>query len=192
MAEYGAPALPAALDVPVLVTSAAADPIVGNAGLESVTGALTASGIRWTALAWQAPDIRRHSIRHVHRAAPKHMSQTGRFLRMGASARPDHGRADSLDASFGPVAVYRAVVFLRSLEPRTARTTAEVIKCVVWPLAVLTVLHRVIIKAVNGFRTDDFKPVYEAALAFLNRRPVYTANFDWSIRTTCIHRRGRC
>ncbi|HET8995014.1 MAG TPA: glycosyltransferase family 87 protein [Rhodococcus sp. (in: high G+C Gram-positive bacteria)] len=70
-------------------------------------------------------------------------------------------------------------MFLRSLEPRTARTTAEVIKCVVWPLAVLTVLHRVIIKAVNGFRTDDFKPVYEAALAFLNRRPVYTANFDW-------------
>ncbi|MCK0092234.1 alpha/beta hydrolase [Rhodococcus sp. F64268] len=47
------PPLPAALDVPVLVTSAAADPIVGNAGLDSVTGALTASGIRWTALAWQ-------------------------------------------------------------------------------------------------------------------------------------------
>ncbi|TCN58129.1 arabinofuranan 3-O-arabinosyltransferase [Rhodococcus sp. SMB37] len=75
--------------------------------------------------------------------------------------------------------MYRAVVFLSSLEPRTARTTAEVVKCVVWPLAVLTVLHRVVIKAVNGFRTDDFKPVYEAALAFLNRRPVYTANFDW-------------
>jgi len=75
--------------------------------------------------------------------------------------------------------VYRAVVFLSSLEPRTARTTAEVVKCVVWPLAVLTVLHRVVVKAVNGFRTDDFTPVYNAALAFLNRRPVYTANFDW-------------
>ena len=74
---------------------------------------------------------------------------------------------------------YRAVVFLSSLEPRTARTTAEVVKAVVWPLAILTVLHRVVIKAVNGFRTDDFAPVYNAALAFLNRRPVYTANFDW-------------
>lgn len=51
--SMAAPPLPAALDVPVLVTSAAADPIVGNAGLESVTGALTASGIRWAALAWQ-------------------------------------------------------------------------------------------------------------------------------------------
>lgn len=74
---------------------------------------------------------------------------------------------------------YRAVVFLSSLEPRTARTTSEVVKAVVWPLAILTVLHRVVIKAVNGFRTDDFAPVYNAALAFLNRRPVYTANFDW-------------
>lgn len=75
--------------------------------------------------------------------------------------------------------VYRAVVFLSSLEPRTARTTAEVVKAVVWPLAVLTVLHRVVVKAVNGFRTDDFTPVYNAALAFLNRKPVYTANFNW-------------
>ncbi|MEE2033912.1 glycosyltransferase family 87 protein [Rhodococcus chondri] len=70
-------------------------------------------------------------------------------------------------------------MFLSSLEPRTARTTAEVVKCIAWPLAVLTVLHRVVVKAVNGFRTDDFTPVYNAALAFLNRQPVYTANFQW-------------
>ncbi len=89
-------------------------------------------------------------------------------------------------------AVYRAVVFLRSLEPRTARTTAELVKAVVWPLAVLTVLHRVVIKAVNGFRTDDFTPVYNAALAFLNRRPVYTAEFQWSIPTTSIRLPARC
>lgn len=42
----------------------------------------------------------------------------------------------------------------------------------------MTVLNRVFIKAVNGFITDDFKPVYNASLAFLNGRPVYTANFD--------------
>lgn len=70
-------------------------------------------------------------------------------------------------------------MFLSSLEPRTARTTAEVVKCIAWPLAVLTVLHRIVVKAVNGFRTDDFAPVYNAALAFLNRQPVYTANFQW-------------
>ncbi|WP_241384403.1 alpha/beta fold hydrolase [Rhodococcus sp. CH91] len=47
------PPLPAALDVPVLVSSGAADPIVGNAGVESVTGVLTAGGIPWASLSWQ-------------------------------------------------------------------------------------------------------------------------------------------
>ena len=70
------------------------------------------------------------------------------------------------------------MVFLRQLEPRTARTTADVIRFALWPLAVMTVLNRVFIKAVNGFVTDDYKPVYQASLDFLNGREVYTANFD--------------
>lgn len=74
--------------------------------------------------------------------------------------------------------MYRATVFLQRLEPRTGRTTAEVVKFALWPLAIMTVLHRVLVKAVNGFRTDDFAPVYRAALAFLNGEPVYIANFD--------------
>ncbi|MBF6415922.1 DUF2029 domain-containing protein [Nocardia cyriacigeorgica] len=74
--------------------------------------------------------------------------------------------------------MYRAPVLLRQLEPRTARTTAEVIKFALWPLAVMTVLNRVLIKAVNGFVTDDYRPVYQASLDFLNGRAVYTANFD--------------
>lgn len=75
--------------------------------------------------------------------------------------------------------MYRATVFPRQLEPRTARTTAEAVRFALWPLAVMTVLHRVLVRAVNGARTDDFTPVYRAALAFLNRQPVYTANFNW-------------
>lgn len=43
----------------------------------------------------------------------------------------------------------------------------------------MTVLNRVFIKAVNGFITDDYKPVYQASLDFLNGREVYTSNFDW-------------
>lgn len=74
--------------------------------------------------------------------------------------------------------MYRAPVFLRQLEPRTARTTAEVIRFALWPLAVMTVLNRVFIKAVNGFVTDDYRPVYNASFQFLNGNPVYTANFD--------------
>jgi len=42
----------------------------------------------------------------------------------------------------------------------------------------MTVLNRVIVRAVNGDITDDYNPVYRAALAFLNGEPVYTANFD--------------
>lgn len=42
----------------------------------------------------------------------------------------------------------------------------------------MTVLQRVFVKAVNGFVTNDFKPVYQASLAFLNGQPIYTANFD--------------
>ncbi|MGB3771677.1 MAG: glycosyltransferase family 87 protein [Rhodococcus sp. (in: high G+C Gram-positive bacteria)] len=66
----------------------------------------------------------------------------------------------------------------RHLEPRTGETTAQVIRFALWPIALLTVLNRVVVKAVNGNITDDFRPVYNAALAFLNRREVYTANFD--------------
>lgn len=58
------------------------------------------------------------------------------------------------------------------------RAAADVAAMVLWPLAVMTVLHRVLIKAVNGYITDDFAPVYAAAVEFWNRRPVYTAEFS--------------
>ncbi|MFE5285394.1 glycosyltransferase family 87 protein [Nocardia sp. NPDC056611] len=69
-------------------------------------------------------------------------------------------------------------MFLRQLEPRTARTTSEVLNFVLWPFAILTVLNRVFIKAVNGFITDDFRPVYNASLAFLNHHAIYGENYD--------------
>ncbi|MBF6329759.1 glycosyltransferase family 87 protein [Nocardia transvalensis] len=80
---------------------------------------------------------------------------------------------------FGPVPVYRAPVLFRQLEPRTARTTAEVLNFALWPFAVMTVLHRIVVKATNFTITDDFAPVYRASLAFLNHRAVYNENFDY-------------
>lgn len=73
---------------------------------------------------------------------------------------------------------YRSRVSLSFLEPRNGRTTADVVRFALWPLAIMTVLNRVLVRAVNGDITDDFTPVYRAGLAFLNRQPVYTANFD--------------
>jgi arabinofuranan 3-O-arabinosyltransferase len=74
--------------------------------------------------------------------------------------------------------VYRSEVFLRQIEPRTGRTTQQVVNYVLWPIAVMTVINRVVVKAVNGSITDDFRPVYNAALAFWNGREVYTADFN--------------
>ncbi|WP_067894150.1 glycosyltransferase family 87 protein [Nocardia vaccinii] len=69
-------------------------------------------------------------------------------------------------------------MFLRQLEPRTARTTSEVLNFALWPFAVMTVLHQVFVKATNFNITDDFAPVYKASLAFLNGRSIYAENFD--------------
>lgn len=74
--------------------------------------------------------------------------------------------------------MYRAPVFLRQLEPRTARTTAEVFNFALWPFAILTVLHQVFVKGTNFSITDDFAPVYKASLAFLNGHAIYGENFD--------------
>ncbi|MFD3508501.1 glycosyltransferase family 87 protein [Nocardia sp. NPDC058666] len=69
-------------------------------------------------------------------------------------------------------------MLFRQLEPRTARTSTEVIKFALWPFAVMMVLNRVFIKAINGFVTDDYRPVYNASFAFLNGKPLYTADFS--------------
>ncbi len=74
--------------------------------------------------------------------------------------------------------MYRAPVFLRQLEPRTARTTSEVLNFALWPFAVMTVLHQIFVEGTNFNITDDFAPVYKASLAFLNGRSIYGENFD--------------
>ncbi len=67
---------------------------------------------------------------------------------------------------------------LSLFEPKTARTNAELIRYALWPLAIFTVFHRVLVLAVNGHITNDFRPVYQAALDFANHRPVYTSNLS--------------
>ncbi|NKY31020.1 alpha/beta hydrolase [Nocardia gamkensis] len=48
-----APPMPEKLDIPVLVLGGVADPVVGNGGQSSVTGALGSAGARHAALSWQ-------------------------------------------------------------------------------------------------------------------------------------------
>lgn len=47
---------------------------------------------------------------------------------------------------------------------------------VLWPLAAMTVIHRVLIRAVNGSVTNDFGTVYTATRHFLAGEPVYAEN----------------
>ncbi|MDG3011372.1 DUF2029 domain-containing protein [Rhodococcus sp. D2-41] len=69
-------------------------------------------------------------------------------------------------------------MFLQRFVPRHARTTSEVIKAVFWPIAIMTVIHRMAVLAVNGARTNDFAPVWDAARKFLHHQAIYTDNFN--------------
>ncbi|WP_328825369.1 glycosyltransferase family 87 protein [Tomitella gaofuii] len=64
------------------------------------------------------------------------------------------------------------------LLPRTAWTRSAAIKAAMWPIAVFTVLHRVLSLAVQGAHTDDFNPVYDAAWRFWQHLPIYGGDLD--------------
>ena len=69
---------------------------------------------------------------------------------------------------------------LAAFAPRTgAPSAATVLRSVLWPAAILSVLHRSIILTANGNITDDFKPVYRAALNFRRGWDIYNEHFDY-------------
>jgi arabinofuranan 3-O-arabinosyltransferase len=64
--------------------------------------------------------------------------------------------------------------------PRTAApSTATVLRSVLWPVAILAVIHRTIVVPTNGNITDDFKPVYRAVLNFRRGWDIYNEHFDY-------------
>lgn len=67
-----------------------------------------------------------------------------------------------------------------ALAPRTAApSTAAVLRLVLWPVAILAVIHRTIVVTTNGNITDDFKPVYRAVLNFRHGWDIYNEHFDY-------------
>ncbi|MCV7099632.1 DUF2029 domain-containing protein [Mycobacterium palustre] len=69
---------------------------------------------------------------------------------------------------------------LAALGPRTsAPSAATVLRSALWPLAILSVLHRSIVLTLNGNVTDDFKPVYRAVLNFRHGWDIYNEHFDY-------------
>jgi arabinofuranan 3-O-arabinosyltransferase len=64
--------------------------------------------------------------------------------------------------------------------PRTAAaSTATVLRSALWPIAILTVIHRTIVVTTNGNITDDFKPVYRAVSNFRHGLAFYNEHFDY-------------
>jgi arabinofuranan 3-O-arabinosyltransferase len=54
-----------------------------------------------------------------------------------------------------------------------------VLRAVLWPVAILAVIHRTIVVTTNGNITDDFKPVYRAVLNFRRGWDIYNEHFDY-------------
>ena len=79
--------------------------------------------------------------------------------------------------------MYRAVVAVASLlrtalRPRTAApSTADVVRTALWPIAIMSIIHRSYVLTTNGYITDDWAPVYWALRRFKAGEPVYTDVF---------------
>nr|WP_237572420.1 arabinofuranan 3-O-arabinosyltransferase [Mycolicibacterium lacusdiani] len=69
---------------------------------------------------------------------------------------------------------------LRAFRPReSAPTVATVLRSVLWPLAILSVIHRTYVLATNGYITDDFGPVYRAVVNFKMGWDIYNERFEY-------------
>ena len=84
---------------------------------------------------------------------------------MTAVDSPPGGLRDRVNATFAP----------RTVAP----STATVLRSVLWPIAILAVIHRTIVVTTNGNITDDFKPVYRAVLNFRRGWDIYNEHFDY-------------
>jgi arabinofuranan 3-O-arabinosyltransferase len=68
---------------------------------------------------------------------------------------------------------------LNAFAPRTSPpTAATVLRYILWPLAILFIIHRSYVLATNGYITDDYGPVYRAVVNFKMGWDIYNEHFD--------------
>ncbi|WP_207548309.1 arabinofuranan 3-O-arabinosyltransferase [Mycolicibacterium iranicum] len=68
---------------------------------------------------------------------------------------------------------------LTAFRPRTAPpTTASVLRSILWPLAIMAVIHRSYVLVFNRYITDDFAPVYRAVINFKFGWDIYNEHFN--------------
>ena len=66
-----------------------------------------------------------------------------------------------------------------AFRPRTSPpTTGAVLRSALWPIAILSIIHRSYVLTSNGYITDDWAPVYRAARNFRAGVAIYNEHFD--------------
>lgn len=69
---------------------------------------------------------------------------------------------------------------LKAFAPRTsAPSTAAVLRSILWPLAILFIIHRSYVLATNGYITDDYGPVYRAVVNLKMGWDIYNEHFNY-------------
>lgn len=65
-----------------------------------------------------------------------------------------------------------------AFRPRTSPpSTQDVVRTALWPIAIMSIIHRSYVLTSNGYITDDWAPVYWALRHFRASEPVYTDVF---------------
>jgi arabinofuranan 3-O-arabinosyltransferase len=68
---------------------------------------------------------------------------------------------------------------LSAFAPRTSPpSTATVLRSILWPIAILFIIHRSYVLATNGYITDDYGPVYRAVINFKMGWDIYNEHFN--------------
>ncbi|TGD86520.1 DUF2029 domain-containing protein [Mycolicibacterium sp. CH28] len=63
--------------------------------------------------------------------------------------------------------------------PRTSPpSTSAVLRSALWPIALMSIIHRSYVLSTNGYITDDFGPVYRAVSNFRRGFDIYNEHFD--------------
>jgi arabinofuranan 3-O-arabinosyltransferase len=69
---------------------------------------------------------------------------------------------------------------MKAFAPRTTPpSVATVLRSVLWPLAILLIVHRSYVLATNGYITDDYGPVYRAVSNFRRGLDIYNEHLDY-------------
>jgi arabinofuranan 3-O-arabinosyltransferase len=63
--------------------------------------------------------------------------------------------------------------------PMSPPSIATILRSILWPLAILFIIHRSYVLATNGYITDDYGPVYRAVVNFKHGWDIYNEHLDY-------------